>query len=39
MLNEDKTPAGKRLALQAANYIWEHSEQKFPCQKLQECSM
>lgn len=34
MLNEDKTPAGKRLALQAANYIWEHSEQKFSLSEI-----
>lgn len=29
MEHKDRTPAGKRLASQAADYIREHSEQKF----------
>ena len=34
MLNEDQSTAGKRLALQAAHYIREHSEQKFSLSEI-----
>ena len=34
MVNESQTTAGKRLALQAAHYIREHSEQKFSLSEI-----
>ena len=34
MMQEDRITAGKRLALQAASYIREHSEQKFSLSEI-----
>ena len=34
MMHKDRTTAGKRLALQAAYYIREHSEQKFSLSEI-----
>ena len=34
MANENQTTAGERLALQAAHYIREHSEQKFSLSEI-----
>ena len=34
MMHNDQTTAGKRLALQAAYYIREHSEQKFSLSEI-----